>query len=180
MYKALIRSIMTYACPTWEFAAETHLMKLQRLQNRFLRSISNVDRCTSVRDLHSGFKIPYVYDYITKLCRRQAVTKMILIKNYFLNTVLNILHNKTRRITFQTYNHGAGGENWRENRVILCLLTAQIRKCNSEAKIYFRNIWIECGNVYALGTNADTEGAKTPSTALHFAHWIKLCWSYTR
>jgi hypothetical protein len=34
---------MTYASPTWEFAAETHLLKLQ-----------------------------YIYDYITKFCRRQA------------------------------------------------------------------------------------------------------------
>jgi hypothetical protein len=30
---------MTYACPTWEFAADTHLTKLQRLQNKsFLTS----------------------------------------------------------------------------------------------------------------------------------------------
>jgi hypothetical protein len=28
VYRALIRSIMTYACPTWEFASDTHLMKL--------------------------------------------------------------------------------------------------------------------------------------------------------
>jgi hypothetical protein len=63
---------MTYACPTWEFAGDTHLMKLRGLQNRVLRAISNLNRCTSVRDLHLAFKIPYVYDYITKLCRRQA------------------------------------------------------------------------------------------------------------
>jgi hypothetical protein len=47
-------------------------MKLQRLQNRVLRAISNLDRRTPVRDLHLAFKIPYVYDYINKLCRRQA------------------------------------------------------------------------------------------------------------
>jgi hypothetical protein len=46
-------------------------MKLQRLQNRVLRAIGNLDRRTPVRDLHLAFKIPYVYDYITKLCRRQ-------------------------------------------------------------------------------------------------------------
>jgi hypothetical protein len=34
VYRALIRSIMTYICPTWEFAADNHSMKLQRLQNR--------------------------------------------------------------------------------------------------------------------------------------------------
>jgi hypothetical protein len=31
LYIALIRSVMTYACPAWEFAADTHLLKLQRL-----------------------------------------------------------------------------------------------------------------------------------------------------
>jgi hypothetical protein len=43
-----------------------------KLQNRVLRAISNLDRRTPVRDLLLAFKIPYVYDYITKLCRRQA------------------------------------------------------------------------------------------------------------
>jgi hypothetical protein len=73
VYRALIRSIMTYACPTWEFAADTHLMKLLRMQNRVLRAIGNLDWRTPVRDLHLAFKIPYVCDYVTKLCRRQAV-----------------------------------------------------------------------------------------------------------
>jgi hypothetical protein len=72
VYRALIRSIMTYACPTWEFAADTHLMKLQRLQNRVLRAIGNLDSRTQIRDLNLAFKIPYVYDYVTKLCRRQV------------------------------------------------------------------------------------------------------------
>jgi hypothetical protein len=31
LHKALIRSIMTDVCPTWEFAADTYLLKLQRL-----------------------------------------------------------------------------------------------------------------------------------------------------
>jgi hypothetical protein len=26
---------MTYACPAWEFAADNHLLKLQRLKNKF-------------------------------------------------------------------------------------------------------------------------------------------------
>jgi hypothetical protein len=63
---------MTYACPAWEFAAEIHLLKLQRLQNRVLRTIGNFPRHTSVRDMHVAFQIPYVYDYITNLCRKQT------------------------------------------------------------------------------------------------------------
>jgi hypothetical protein len=63
---------MTYACPAWEFAAESHLLKLQRLQNKVLRTIGNFPRPTSVRDMHVAFQIPYIYDYITKSCRQQA------------------------------------------------------------------------------------------------------------
>jgi hypothetical protein len=63
---------MSYACPAWEFAAECHLLKLQRLQNKVLPTIGNFPRRTSVRDIHKAFHIPYVYDYITKSCRQQA------------------------------------------------------------------------------------------------------------
>jgi hypothetical protein len=40
---------MTYACPAWEFAADNHLLKLQRLQNKLLRTIGNFPRRTTVR-----------------------------------------------------------------------------------------------------------------------------------
>jgi hypothetical protein len=63
---------MTYACPAWEFAAECHLLKLQRLQNKVLRTVGNFLKRTSVRDMHKAFPTPYVYDYITKSCRQQA------------------------------------------------------------------------------------------------------------
>jgi hypothetical protein len=63
---------MTYACPAWEFAADTHLLKLQRLQNQVLRTIGNFPRHMPVCELNKAFNIPYIYDYITKLCRKQA------------------------------------------------------------------------------------------------------------
>jgi hypothetical protein len=66
-YKALIRSIMTYGSPAWEFPANTNLLKLQ-----VLHTTGNFPRCTPVRELHKAFNIPYIYDYITKLCRQQA------------------------------------------------------------------------------------------------------------
>jgi hypothetical protein len=31
LHKILIRSAMTYACPTWDFAVDTYLLKLQRM-----------------------------------------------------------------------------------------------------------------------------------------------------
>jgi hypothetical protein len=63
---------MSYACPAWEFAADTHLLKLQRLQYKVLRTTGDFPRCTPVHDLHTAFNLPYVYDYITKLCRQRA------------------------------------------------------------------------------------------------------------
>jgi hypothetical protein len=45
LYKALIRSVMTYDCPTWEFAADTRLMKLQLMQNRVLSTIDKFMIC---------------------------------------------------------------------------------------------------------------------------------------
>jgi hypothetical protein len=64
--------VLTYACLTWEYEADAHHWKLQRLQNRALRATGNLDGGTPVRELHVAFEISYVYDYLTKLCRTQA------------------------------------------------------------------------------------------------------------
>jgi hypothetical protein len=63
---------MTYACPTWEFSADAHPLKLQHLQNKVLCTIGNFLRRTLVRDLQMAFNLRNVYDYITKLCSQQA------------------------------------------------------------------------------------------------------------
>jgi hypothetical protein len=72
LHKTPSRSVMTYACLARELAADTYLLKLQRLQNKVLRNTGNFPMCTPVRDLRTAFNIPCVYDYITKLCRQQA------------------------------------------------------------------------------------------------------------
>jgi hypothetical protein len=59
------------------------LSKLQGLQNKVLRTIGNFPRCTPIRDLHTAFNLPYVYDYITKLCRQQAEVIQIMRTNMF-------------------------------------------------------------------------------------------------
>jgi len=72
LYKTLMRSKMTYACPAWEFAADSHLLKLQRLQNGALRTTGNLPRRTLNGALHLAFKIPYVCDCIIRTHRKQA------------------------------------------------------------------------------------------------------------
>jgi hypothetical protein len=61
LHKALIRSVMTDAFPAWELATHIHLLKLQRLQNKVHPTIGNFPRWTPIRDLHTTFKLPYVY-----------------------------------------------------------------------------------------------------------------------
>jgi hypothetical protein len=63
-------SAMAYACPSCELAPHTYILKLQRIY-KVLRTTGNFRRCTPFRDLHTAFNLPYIYDYITKLCRIQ-------------------------------------------------------------------------------------------------------------
>jgi hypothetical protein len=95
---------MTYACPAWEFAAESHLLKLQRLQNKVLRTIGNFPRHTSVRDMHVAFHIPYVYDYITKSCMQQAE----VIQNHEDENVRNIGQGEAPHRNYKGLKLGGG------------------------------------------------------------------------
>jgi hypothetical protein len=72
LHKALFRLVITYACLAWESAADTNLLKLQCLQNKFLHTVRSFPRRTQVHDFHTAFSHPYVYDYITKLCKQQT------------------------------------------------------------------------------------------------------------
>jgi hypothetical protein len=78
------------------------MMKLQRLQNKVLRTIGNFPRRTPVRELHMAFKLPYVYDYITKLCRQQAE----VIQNH--ENVRNIGQGEARHWKYKKLKLGGG------------------------------------------------------------------------
>jgi hypothetical protein len=95
---------MTYACPAWEFAADTYLLKLQRLQNKVLRTIGNFPRRTPTRDIHVAFKIPYVYDFITKLCRKQAE----VIQKHYNENIRNIGQGEAQHRKYKRLKLGGG------------------------------------------------------------------------
>jgi hypothetical protein len=95
---------MTYACPAWEFAADTHLFKLQRLQNKVLRTIGNFPRLTPVLEMHMAFHLPYVYDYMTKLCRQQAE----VILNHDNENVRDIGQGEARQRKYKRLKLGGG------------------------------------------------------------------------
>jgi hypothetical protein len=104
LHKAIIRSVLTYACPAWEFAADTHLLILIRLQKRVLPRCGNFPRRTPVYELHEAFSIPYIYEYITKLSRQQAE----VIQNHKNANVRNIGQDETRHRKYKRLKLGGG------------------------------------------------------------------------
>jgi hypothetical protein len=104
LHKGLIRSVTTYACPAWKLAADTYLLKLQRLQNKVLRTIENFPRCTPFRDMHTAFNLPYVYDYITELCRRETE----VVRNHENEHVRGIGQGEARHRKYKRLKLGGG------------------------------------------------------------------------
>jgi hypothetical protein len=58
---------MTYACPAWEFSADTYILKFQRLRNKVLRTFGELPKCTPVSEVPKSFQELYINDYVTKL-----------------------------------------------------------------------------------------------------------------
>jgi hypothetical protein len=69
LHKTLIRSVMIYACTSWELRADTYLLQLQCLQNKVFHTIGNFPRYISLRDLHTAFNLPYACMYICMYVR---------------------------------------------------------------------------------------------------------------
>jgi hypothetical protein len=95
---------MTYACPSRELAADKHLLKLQRLQSKVRGAIGNFPRRAPVLNLHMACKLPYIYDYITKLCRKQAE----VIQNLENANVRNIGQDEPRHTKYKRLKLGSG------------------------------------------------------------------------
>jgi hypothetical protein len=72
LHKALIRSVMTHACFIWEFVADTHLIKLQRLENKVPHSTDNTQTCMPVREMQMASHLPYVHDYMPKIMHARS------------------------------------------------------------------------------------------------------------
>jgi hypothetical protein len=77
---------------------------LQRQQNKVLRTIGTFPRRTPVRDSQMAFKLPYMYDYITKLCRQQAE----VIQNHENKNVRNIGQGEPRHRKYKRLKLGGG------------------------------------------------------------------------
>jgi hypothetical protein len=77
----------------------------------------NFPRPTPVRDLHMALKLPYIYDYITKLCRQQAE----VIQNHENANVRNIGQGELRHRKYKRLKLDGGQAYDRSNDIYYCL-----------------------------------------------------------
>ncbi|GFX48493.1 RNA-directed DNA polymerase from mobile element jockey [Trichonephila clavipes] len=69
LYKQVLRPLLTYATPVWGAAAPTTIKKVQTMQNKILRIMTNAPWYIRNSVLHHDLKIDPIGDYITKRSR---------------------------------------------------------------------------------------------------------------
>lgn len=64
IYLIIVRPMLLYAAPSWSFICKTNILKLQRVQNKFLRFALNAPRYTPLRILHERTDLMYISDVL--------------------------------------------------------------------------------------------------------------------
>ncbi|GBM81456.1 RNA-directed DNA polymerase from mobile element jockey [Araneus ventricosus] len=67
IYTAYLRPVITYACPTWGYAAKSNLNILENLQNNIIRRITKATWYMSNSDIRNALKYPSLREFIKKL-----------------------------------------------------------------------------------------------------------------
>ena len=70
LYKAYIRSVITYAAPAWMGSSKLKMQKIQVLQNRCLRKIGGYDRYTRIQQLHEDLRVERIEDFVKRLAKK--------------------------------------------------------------------------------------------------------------
>ncbi|GFT24506.1 RNA-directed DNA polymerase from mobile element jockey [Trichonephila clavipes] len=69
IYSLLLRPILTYASPVWIFAAETHIQKLEVIQNKTLRQILRAKWYMRNSALRKAIKFKTIKEFMKKLAK---------------------------------------------------------------------------------------------------------------
>ncbi|GFT18757.1 RNA-directed DNA polymerase from mobile element jockey [Trichonephila clavipes] len=69
LYKQILRPVITYGSPVWRAAATTHMKKIQVIQNKILRVMTNAPWYVRNDVIHNDLHMEPITNYITKLSR---------------------------------------------------------------------------------------------------------------
>ena len=64
LYKTIIKPIILYATPIWSSTFKTNLIKIQRIQNKILRSAIDADHRTTNIEIQAQTQIKDIYEEI--------------------------------------------------------------------------------------------------------------------
>lgn len=70
LYKSIFRAILSYGIPVWHDCAKTHLLRLQRVQNKCLKLIFKLPFFYSTKKLHQLAKIESFTEFSIKLIEK--------------------------------------------------------------------------------------------------------------
>ena len=95
----LIRPVLTYAPAIWGGTCDSNILKLQRIQNRVLKIITNAPMYTEIDRIHKDLNVEYLDEHIKTLSKsfyeRCHYSKYKLISG--LGTYVHIPENKKKR-----------------------------------------------------------------------------------
>jgi hypothetical protein len=103
LYKAIIRSTMSYAAPVWCGISDSTYRTLQVVQNKCLRVITNSKRGTLIRHLHDRTGIPMMQPYIMNMAA--SFYKQCM---YHTNPLIRSIGNYTKsslQCKYKNYKH---------------------------------------------------------------------------
>lgn len=95
IYKAILKPIWMYGCQIWGTASESSLSKMQRVQSKILRGISNAPWYITNESIHIDLNIPSVREVISS----QFVKHQRKLENHTNISAITLLDNSetTRR-----------------------------------------------------------------------------------
>ncbi|GBN60350.1 hypothetical protein AVEN_226503-1 [Araneus ventricosus] len=70
LFKQILRPILTYSAPIWCITAKTHRRKIQILQNKNLRIMTNAPWFVRNDVIHKDLKIETIEDHVKNLSRK--------------------------------------------------------------------------------------------------------------
>lgn len=69
LFKCVFRSILTYGFPAWRNCAKSHRTRLQKMQNKLLKMMLNLDPWHPTEDVHQQAKVELLDTFIDRLFR---------------------------------------------------------------------------------------------------------------
>lgn len=64
IFKTVIRPIMTYAAPAWSMVSNNQLPRIQRMQNKVLRSVTRAPWFMRNSRIHQDLQIPSIAEFM--------------------------------------------------------------------------------------------------------------------